>query len=306
MTDSATQPIVLAVDDAPDTLNLLTDVLEAAAMTVLVSRSGAAALTLMERIRPDLILMDAVMPDPDGFETCRRIKEQSALAHIPIVFMTGLSDTESVVKGFAAGGVDFVPKPIVASELVARIRVHLANARMAQSARIALDLAGPPLAAADSSGRIVWMTPQGSDMLTRALRRTGGDTPQWRGAAGRRLAGVLARGAGEAEIVSTQEGKVAATFIGAGAPGEYLFRLSDADSPSDAQRLQRTLGLTARESEVLLWTAQGKSNRDIATILDCSPRTVNKHLEQIYAKLGVDNRTAAAMTAVRCLTGAPG
>src|SRR5690606_42924 len=118
------------------------------------------------------------------------------------------------------------------------------------------------------------------------------------------LAGVLARGAGEAEIVSTHGGKVVASFIGAGAPGEYLFRLSDTESPSDAQRLQSALGLTARESEVLLWIAQGKSNRDVATILNCSPRTVNKHLEQIYSKLAVDNRTAAAMAAVRCLTGA--
>src|SRR5690606_34890334 len=144
-----------------------------------------------------------------------------------VVFMTGLSDTESVVKGFEAGGVDFVPKPIVASELVARIRVHLSNARMAQSARIALDLAGPPLAASDATGRIVWMTPQGSDMLARALARAGMEPAEWRGAARERLALVVNRGAGETEIVSGRGGRLVAAYIGDGAPGEYLFRLSD-------------------------------------------------------------------------------
>ncbi len=298
------QPVVLAVDDAGDTLSLLTDLIEGAGMTALIAKSGPAALTLIGRIQPDLILMDAIMPEMDGFETCRRIKEQSALAHIPVVFMTGMSDTEAVVKGFEAGGVDFVPKPLVPSELVARIRVHLANSRMAQSARIALDLAGPPLAASDASGRILWMTPQGSDMLTRALGRAA-STSEWRAAARQRLAGVVARGAGEIELHSGRGARVVAAYIGDGAPGEFLFKLSDSNAPSDAQRLQSALGLTAREAEVLLWIAQGKSNRDVAAILECSPRTVNKHLEQIYSKLQVDNRTAAAMAAVKYLTGAP-
>lgn len=297
------QPIILAVDDAPETLSLLTDIVEGAGMTALVARGGLAALALLDRIRPDLILMDAVMPDLDGFETCRRIKAQSTLAHTPVIFMTGLSDAESVVKGFEAGGVDYVPKPIVASELVARIRVHLANARMTHSARIALDLSGPPLVASDPAGRILWLTPQGAEMIERQVGAVG--LAAWKAAARQPLADVLARGAKEADLPAG-----AATFkaalIGDGAPGEHLFRLSDANSPGDAARLQTALGLTAREAEVLLWIAQGKSNRDVAVILDCSPRTVNKHLEQIYGKLGVDNRTAAAMLAVRHLTNGPG
>src|SRR5690606_22915520 len=90
-TPSGFQPIILAVDDAPETLSLLTDILEGAGMTTLVARGGLAALALLDRIRPDLILRDAVMPDLDGFETCRRIKAQTALAHAPLNFMTGLS-----------------------------------------------------------------------------------------------------------------------------------------------------------------------------------------------------------------------
>ena len=82
------------------------------------------------------------MPGTDGFATCRRLKQNQALAHVPIIFMTGLSDTEDIIKGLEAGGVDYVTKPIVPGEMLARIRVHLGNARMAHSARAALDAFG--------------------------------------------------------------------------------------------------------------------------------------------------------------------
>lgn len=122
--------IVLVVDDSPETLSLLTDALEDAGVTVLVAVEGANALTLVEQITPDVILLDAIMPGMDGFETCRRLKALKALAHVPVIFMTGLSETEHIVKGLDAGGVDYVTKPVVPNEIIARMRVHLANARL--------------------------------------------------------------------------------------------------------------------------------------------------------------------------------
>jgi len=129
-----TRDIVLVVDDSPETLRLLTDALEDAGMTVLVAREGEHALSIVEKVLPDVILMDALMPGTDGFETCRRLKQNKALTHVPVLFMTGLSDTEHIIEGLEAGGVDYVTKPIVPGELLARIRVHLANARIAHSA----------------------------------------------------------------------------------------------------------------------------------------------------------------------------
>src|SRR3546814_4731691 len=82
------------------------------------------------------------MPPPDGFETCRRIKANPLLGAIPVMFMTGLSDTAHVVEGLRAGGVDYVTKPIMLDELIARIHVHIANARMMRSAQAALDVTG--------------------------------------------------------------------------------------------------------------------------------------------------------------------
>jgi DNA-binding CsgD family transcriptional regulator len=95
--------------------------------------------------------------------------------------------------------------------------------------------------------------------------------------------------------------KLRLTFVGQVAPEEILLRLVEGEFENDNLVLKRKLQLTQRESEVLMWIARGKSNRDIAEILSLSPRTVNKHLEQIYTKLGVENRTSAAAMAVRTL-----
>ncbi len=90
-------------------------------------------------------------------------------------------------------------------------------------------------------------------------------------------------------------------FLGAIGPDEYLFRLTAANQRSDDAVLRQRFSLTQRESEVLLWIAKGKANRDIGEILGLSARTVNKHLEQIYVKLGVENRASAAVKATHVL-----
>src|SRR5271170_6647359 len=147
---------VLVVDDTPETLHLLTDTLDQAGYTVLIATDGEAALDLVDQITPDLVLMDAIMPGISGFETCRRRKRDKLLSDLPVIFMTGLSETEHVVEGLACGGVDYVTKPIVLEELLARIRVHLGNARVANGSRAALDASGRFLFATNHSGRVLW------------------------------------------------------------------------------------------------------------------------------------------------------
>lgn len=299
--------IVLVVDDSPETLRMLTDALEDAGMTVLVARDGNQALAMIDRITPDVILMDAVMPGMDGFETCRQLKRNQALAHVPVIFMTGLTETGDIVKGLEAGGVDYVTKPIVPEELIARIRVHLANARMTQSARAALDVFGRFLLAANRAGRILWCTPQAAKRLRAALPgfenedyTVAPDVGAWldKHAKG--------DGANTPESIALTAGgtpiKLRLSFIGQLTGDEYLLRLVESDLGGDEQIIRGKLALTAREAEVLLWITRGKSNRDVAEILNLSPRTVNKHLEQIYAKLGVENRTAAAALAMQTLS----
>jgi DNA-binding NarL/FixJ family response regulator len=296
--------IVLVVDDSPNTLRMLTDAIEGAGMTVLVALEGNQALSLVERVTPDVILMDAVMPGMDGFEICRRLKQDGAMRHVPVIFMTGLSDTEDVIKGLDAGGVDYVTKPIEPDELLARIRVHLANARMANSARAALDASGRFLLAANRAGRVLWSTPQASRLLGGVLK--GGAEGQVLPPHVREWLKQCTSGSPSVpETVSLTEDaarlKLELSFISQFGADEVLLRLVEGEANDDQAVLRQKLKLTQREAEVLLWVARGKSNRDIAEILTLSPRTVNKHLEQIFTKLGVENRTSAAALAVRTL-----
>jgi DNA-binding response OmpR family regulator len=298
--------IALVVDDSPDTLRMLTDALEEAGMTVLVALEGEQALTIAAKVTPDIILLDAVMPSLDGFETCRRLKRNKTLTHVPIIFMTGLSETEDIIKGLEAGGVDYVTKPIVPDELLARMRVHLANARLAYSARAALDASGRYLLATDTSGGVLWCTPQTAILLGLAFGDFNGDgylLPANVQAWLQKRAHADVKPATDSIALETDSNslKLQLSYVGQVTSDEILLRLVEGEFENDNLVLKRKLQLTQRESEVLMWIARGKSNRDIADILNLSPRTVNKHLEQIYTKLGVENRASAAALAVRVL-----
>src|SRR5690606_35794805 len=109
--------IVLVVDDSPEALGFITRALEEAGVSVLVATGGEAALAVAAEVVPDVILMDAVMPRLDGFETCRRLKALPGLAHAPVIFMTALTETEHVVHALESGGVDYLTKPINLEEL---------------------------------------------------------------------------------------------------------------------------------------------------------------------------------------------
>ena len=294
--------IVLLVDDSPEALGFLTDALEQSGFSVLIATSGQAALSIVDKISPDLILLDAVMPGMDGFETCRRLKADAVVAQVPVIFMTGLTETEHVVHALDCGGVDYLTKPINIDELRARIRVHLSNARSAQSARVALDAAGRHLLAVRADGGIHWSTPQATRLADSA---TG--TAQGLELVARAIAGWMARRdaqtAGEAAFSFTPAGgrEIQLGYLGGLGPDEYLFRLTLANARHEDEILRGQFGLTQREAEVLLWIAKGKANRDIADSLGLSARTVNKHLEQIYVKLGVENRASAAVKAAHVL-----
>lgn len=291
--------VVLIVDDSPETLSMLNDTLDAAGITVLVALEGQQALTIASSITPDIILMDAMMPNMDGFETCRHLKENSDLAHIPVIFMTGLSDTDSVVKGLEAGGVDYITKPVNGQELIARMRVHLANARLTLSARVALDTAGQYLFAANSQGQLLWATPQAHHLFA-----VTGVSIEW---LEQELPHHLEQliqphfNREKGVILKAGDKPLEVRYISQHGDNEYLLRLIDLERPSETECLRENFPVTGREAEVLLWIARGKTNREIGTILSMSPRTVNKHLEQIFRKLGVENRTSAAGLALKVL-----
>jgi len=311
--DRADSDVVLIVDDVPDNLAVLHDALDESGYTVLVATHGEAALQRAAQALPDIVLLDAMMPGMDGFEVARRLKATPATAHIPIIFMTGLTETEHLVAALEAGGIDYVTKPIKPREVMARMGVHLGAARRARQdasqaseARNALDAFGyASITVRARDGRITWQTPLARELLHAYfgeaapwapeavlawLRRhvlngatpSEADPPRFAIEHGaRRLTLRLHQQAGDSE-----------------GGGDWLIVMREVSDAKIIESMSLSFKLTAREAEVLYWVVKGKINRDIADILGASPATVKKHLERIHSKLGVETRTAAAAMAL--------
>ena len=121
---------ILIVDDTPANLGVLVETLGSAGYQLMVAEDGEEALAQTVQTQPDLILLDVMMPGIDGFEACRRLKARESTRDIPVLFMTALNETADKVKAFAAGGVDYITKPIEHEEALARVRTHLALRRL--------------------------------------------------------------------------------------------------------------------------------------------------------------------------------
>ncbi len=298
--------LVLIVDDVPDNLAVLHDALDESGYTVLLATNG-------EQARPDIVLLDAMMPGIDGFEVARRLKADAATAHIPIVFMTGLTETEHLVAALEAGGVDYVTKPIKPKEVLARMNVHLQGARRARQdarqagqARNALDAFGyASITVRLPDGRLIWQTALARDLLQRYCETRAPETPpavlEWllRHTPDARQRGI------EPPALSIVQGASSLTLrlhqqTGHDDDGdEWMIIMREVSDTAVIEAMSLSLKLTAREAEVLYWVVKGKTNKDIGEILGSSPATAKKHLERVYVKLGVETRTAAAGVAIK-------
>jgi len=277
--------VVLVVDDAPENLAMLHEALDLAGYRVLVATDGQSALDRAALMTPDVILLDAVMPGMDGFETCRRLKGDPASAHIPVVFMTGLTETGHILAGFQAGGVDYLTKPLNPPEVLARIATHTRNARQTASARQAVDATGHAMLSVDERGQVRWLSPAAREWL-----RT------WLGAEARlpqTAMDWMRSGGGDALSILVEGRRLSLSRLAGDGGGATLLVRKRASVPEPAA-LSASFGLTSREAEVLYWVACGKINRDVAEILGLSARTVDKHLQHVFEKLNVETRTAAA------------
>ena len=306
--------MVLIVDDIPDNLAVLHDALDESGYTVLVATDGASALLRAAQALPDIVLLDALMPGMDGFEVARRLKANEATAPIPIVFMTALTDTEHVLAAFAAGGVDYVSKPVRPREVVARIAAHLQSARHATQARNALDAFGhASIALRPADGRVLWQTPLARDLMKRHFGAGVAGAPistaaggvavplhapaslcDWVRARVTRAGDAIAPEGGDTWSCVTGTQRLHCSLHPASAEDEWLLVLTESNNGAAIEALSLQFRLTAREAEVLYWVAQGKTNRDIGDILGTRPKTITKHLEHVFEKLGVETRTAAA------------
>lgn len=289
--------VALVVDDDPNSLMMVADAVEAMGITVMAARDGNAAMRFAANLAPDVVLLDAIMPGPDGFEICRRLKKPPLSLEAPVIFMTGLTAPENVIEGLRAGGVDYITKPLNLDELAARLTVHLVNALQLSSARQALDVTGRAVVAV-ANGELAWASPLAHQLLDAAPGLLDGASPS------ADLAAWL-RSLEETPLSQSDGftfGPLELSYIGLSASSEVLLSVRKSTGRSATAILRARFQLTERESEVLFWLTRGKTNADIGQILTLSGRTVNKHLEQVFQKMGVDNRTAAAVMADRELS----
>lgn len=290
---------VLVVDDSPESLSMINMALDEAGIAVLIALNGQQAMNVLEHVTPDIVLMDAIMPVMDGFECSREIRKKLPLT--PIIFMTGLSEVEHIVKAFDAGANDYIVKPIRPEELLVRIRQHSNNTRKLLEAQNTLDAVRQHVFCINNSGRIIWATPEAQVLLNQYSQQQDQDAIPL----DERLSRWLSSGQEGHDLVLPLQDKLMLTvyYFKQTEEDEYLLKIQSPDVTVDPSVLEDSLKITYREAEVLLWLAHGKTNREIAEILNMSPRTVNKHLEQMYPKIGANNRTTAASIAIQMILG---
>ncbi len=312
--DSAPRPTLLVVDDVPANLGLLLEFLGAAGFTVLVAESGRGALEQLRYSRPDIILLDVLMPGMDGLAVCRRLRDNPATRDIPVLFMTALNETVDKVAGFAAGGVDYVTKPVQPEEVLARVRAHLELRRLQRELvgknevlereirrrREAEDQLQQSLDQAvivtTRDHSIQFCTKLAWNLLERyygakVLLHLPAPLAAWLDGPQRSAPFVCERERSRLSVRMFSEG---------GATGTVMLLLAEKVDLAGPEPLQQ-LGLTPREAEVLFWLTQGKSSPEIGIILGAALNTVKKHIQNVFQKLGVENRTAAAVRALEVL-----
>lgn len=301
------EPVVMIIDDTPDNLALLSDTLSEAGYRVLVATDGLSALEQINFLRPDIILLDVMMPGVDGFETCKQLKANPLTAAIPVLFMTALGELENLLRGFSEGAVDYLVKPIRPPEVLARVESHLKQAFNFQRAEMALNNSPFAVMTVTKEGRISWLPESGKNWLADYAQRTGASNPpqisdelpvaltSW--------LQCLPRSGDYDESTNFEANHQGVHFSIKWAvcqhTGEYLLLMEKHSKEWDLDSLRHSLSLTFREAEILMWISRGKTNKEMGLILGTSPRTINKHLEHIFEKLGVVTRAAAVSMALQ-------
>ena len=285
-------PTLLVIDDTPAGLGVVCETLSGRGIRILVSESAEAARRVLGRTTPDIILLDVVMPGENGFEFCASLKADARWRGIPVIFLTAIDAPEQKVKAFTAGAADYVTKPVHVPELVARVQVQLdllASRRVSEAknqeleAEVALRLdAENQLASSldraivlfDQRGEILFATRLAHDLIAKYMPNQAARLPE--------LGSRVEFGGSVLNIRRFTEGE----------RRDLLMVALEEEHASPGPLALLSLGLTPRQAEVAYWVAQGKSNPEIAIILSASPRTIDKHMERIFSRLGVENRSS--------------
>jgi len=286
---------VLVVDDTPAGLGVVCDTLRRHGIRVLLAESARAAREVLAHASPDLVLLDVVMPDEDGFQLCTTLRDDPRWRSLPIIFLTAIDQPDQKVRAFALGAVDYVTKPVHVPELIARVRAQLdlvaaRRALEAQNAelesQVALRLDAEAQLASSLDRAVLVLARDGSLLFSTRLAH---DLMSKFGATPSALAKTARFVAGDGALLVRR-------FTESGRDDLLMIALEEEHAPPGPAALL-AVGLTPRQAEVAYWVAQGKSNPEVGIIIGASARTIDKHMEGILARLNLENRAALMLAA---------
>jgi len=268
--DVADEAVIMAVDDNPDSLKLLSDILSEQGFQVRQALNGRLALAAVKQQPPDLFILDIRMPEMDGFELCRQLKDNVTTCNVPVIFISGLNDSTDKVKAFDLGGQDYITKPFEDTEVLARVKLHLEVSSMRKNLE-------------DMVQRRTIKLEESNTALKVLLEHRSSEREKF-----------------EENVLSHIRSLVS----------PYLERLKNTDLDSQQSSLldiveanlleitsqfsgtlySSSLGLTRREMEVAALIKTGKTNAEIAVLINISEHSVSFHRQNLRKKLGLLGR----------------
>ncbi len=291
---------VLIISHRANETAAMQDALSGFGYAVFAASEMTSALSWIASNAPDVILLNARMPGARACGICRALKSKPATQHVPVIFVNGAAQTTHVISAFDAGGADYINHGAPEGEVAARVAAHLQRSRLVKQASGALDAFGRATASIClNDGHILWQTPRARELMEKFSAVADDRIPaallNWLA----RAVNARSQGGEALPYTLTQDtSRLTFTLLYRIEEGEWLVLLRHESETVLIDKFQHSLQLTPRQSEVLYWVSKGKTNREIGDILGASPRTVNKHLEHVFTKLGVETRTAAANLAM--------
>lgn len=299
---AAWQPTLLVVDDTPASLGVVCEALRGTGAKILIADTARAARAILSRIIPELILLDVVMPVEDGFSFCETLKTDPRWKQIPVLFLTSIDEPEQRLKAFAGGAVDYVTKPVQIPELLARVQVQLdlqASKRILEKknleleSAIALRIDAEEQLASSLDRAIILINQSGEPLFSTRLAH---------GLVTKYLQGNYASLASAPDRIEGVAGTLCVRHFTDGPRKDLQLLSLEEEHAQPGPLALLSLGLTPRQAEVAYWVGQGKSNPEVAIILGTSPRTIDKHMEGILSRLGLENRSALIVECGRIFT----
>ncbi len=264
MTD---ENVIMLIDDSPDSLKLLTDILVAQGFTVRQALSGSVALSSIKHCPPDLIILDIRMPEMDGLEVCTQLKDDSTTSEIPVIFISGLEESDEKVRAFESGGVDYITKPFHEDEVLARVKIHIVMSKMKKNLE---ELVSSRTVKLEESNTALKVLLEHRQMEREKLEES----------VISHINSLVVPYVRRLRETGLEHKQVALVNV-------IESNLEEVTSQFSGKLYSKAEGLTRREMEVASLIKMGKTNMEIADLLYVSEHAISFHRQNLRKKLGL-------------------